>query len=111
MKKNKMDNWPNVIGYDIPGVTSHSSMPVKKTKDDRIGNDSYENANNLKRIPKSEEIMNIGPQPHIPTRGFSTIITHTTDHPNVLKIGVDELESNRFKKRRDEKWSIHHKYF
>lgn len=110
MKKSKIE-WPNAIGLGIPGVTTSSEIKTKKTKNDRIGPDSYENVNNLKRVPRSEEIMNVGPQPHIPTRGFSTIITHTTDHPSVLKIGVDELESNRFKKRKDEKWSIHHKYF
>lgn len=103
MKKN------TPIEFAIPGIDK--IKPTKKTKYDRIGPDRYENINHLNRVPRSEEIMNVGPQPHIPTRGYSTIITHTTDHPHVLKIDVDELESNKFKKRNDEKWSIHHTVF
>jgi len=86
-----------------------------KTKYDRIGPDKYENATNVKRVPKSEELFNVGFQPHIPTRGFSTIIKpmdNDSDPYNTpLKIGVDELKSNKFKKRKEDKWKIHHKYF
>jgi len=77
----------------------------------RKGQDNFENATNVRRTPKSEEIMNLGEQPHIPTRGLSTIITHRTDQEgDIFKIGVDELASNRFKKEKS-KWGIHHVYY
>lgn len=54
-----------------------------------------ENALSIKRIPKSNEIFTLGKQPHIPTRGFSTIIS---DKPKrkVLKFTIKELANNRF---------------
>lgn len=55
---------------------------------------SSENAINVKRIPKSEEFFNVGKQPSIPTRGFSTLIS---DKPKVkpLKFSIKELANNR----------------
>lgn len=77
---------------------------------------NIENAIDLNRIPSSSELFNVGKQPHIPTRGLSTIIKNVDDDNDPfntpLKIGVDELKSNRFKKRKeDERWKIHHKFF
>lgn len=77
----------------------------------RKGQDHLENATNVQRTPRSEEIMNVGEQPHIPTRGLSTIITHRSDQEGkVFKISPQELESNHYKKEKD-KWRIHHVFY
>lgn len=54
------------------------------------------NATNVKRIPTSTELFNVGKQPSIPTRGLSTILS---DKPKrkTFKLSLDELMSNEFK--------------
>jgi len=83
---------------------------MKKNNRDRKGQDSFENATNLSRVPTSEEIMNLGEQPHIPTRGLSSIITHIPDQDKTFKLGIDELSKNKYKKDKAD-WGIHHRYY
>lgn len=53
-----------------------------------------ENAVSVKRIPKTQEFFNVGKQPSIPTRGFSTLLS---DKKKVkpLKFSMKELANNR----------------
>ena len=70
------------------------------------------NATNVKRVPSTDELFNVGDQPHIPTRGFSKIITKTTDKIELFKIDLDELKENKFKKKKnDEGNPVHHRFF
>ena len=70
-------------------------MEKQRERGDLVGKKKRENAISVKRIPRSEELFNVGKQPSIPTRGFSTIIS---DKPKrkVLKISMKELTNNRF---------------
>jgi len=55
----------------------------------------HENAISTRRVPKSEELFNVGHQPSIPTRGLSKIISDKPDR-KVLKFTMKELANNRF---------------
>lgn len=71
---------------------------------------NIENALDLNRIPSSEELFNVGKQPHIPTRGLSTILSDKKEvYP--FKIDVDELTQNRFKKRKQDEGEVHHIFY
>ena len=54
-----------------------------------------DNALTAKRIPKSEELFNVGKQPSIPTRGVSQIISNKPKL-KTLKFSMSELANNRF---------------
>lgn len=83
---------------------------MKYKKLDRIGRDDFENAINLKRVPSSDEIMNVGSQPHIPTRGLSTIIKYIPEEDTIFKITPKELIDNKFQKDK-RRWKTHHAYY
>lgn len=55
----------------------------------------HENALSTKRVPRSEELFNVGHQPSIPTRGLSKIISDKPER-KVLKFTMNELANNRF---------------
>ena len=55
----------------------------------------HENAISTKRVPKSEELFNVGHQPSIPTRGLSKIISDKPER-KVMKFTMKELANNRF---------------
>ncbi len=55
-----------------------------------------ENALNVTRRPKSEELFNAGRQPSIPTRGLSSILSDKPER-KTFKISIRELKENRFR--------------
>ncbi len=56
-----------------------------------------ENATNVKRVPKTKEIFNVGKQPSIPTRGLSSILSDKPAKRPLFKFSIHELSNNEFK--------------